>query len=92
MDKEFNKQLAVSLGNEIILGCDCFDVDDVWEVISGYSIDNLKSLERQVREYIYAKWPREAAALYGIWNEDFLNRQMKLWIYQNTWRNNIVNQ
>lgn len=74
--------LAVDLAEEIILGCDIFDADDIWSIIGTLPIEGLKNLEQEVRKFIYEKWPSDS----GAWSEEFLKKQIDYWIYQFTWR------
>lgn len=83
---ERNSGLAQDLSEEIILGCDRFDVNDIWDILYDASLEDLQALEKQVREYIYAKWPPKDAAEHGIWSEEFLASQIETWIYQYKWR------
>lgn len=83
---ERNSGLAQDLAEEIILGCDRFDVNDIWDILYDASLEDLQALERDVRQYIYAKWPPKDAAEHGIWTEEFLASQIEQWIYQYKWR------
>ena len=82
MKKTKKHSLAIDLAQEIILGCDIFDANDIWEIIGDCSYWELKQLEKEIRQYIYKTWPLEL----GAWDGDFLKRQINYWVYQDTWR------
>lgn len=77
---ENKETLTRQLGDEIILGMDIFDVDDIWEVIGKETEEELRRLANDVRLYIMRNYPQDAYSL------EFLEKQINLWIFQNTWR------
>lgn len=68
--------LAKMLADEFALGCDVFGLEDIWEVIEGYSDEALEHLESDVRK------EAEPYLMGGALSEEFLQEQIDLWIYK----------
>lgn len=80
--EEKQKELAVDVALEIVLGCDRFDRQDLREFIDqdGFDIEELK---QQTREYIKKNF--QDSDKYGqIAPNDFVEEQLSYW-YE-TWK------
>lgn len=78
---EYNRlSLVHQLGDEIVLGMDIFDTNDIWDIIHNETLEELEKLAQDVRKYIVENYPPEA------WSPEFLENQLKTWVFQFTWR------
>ena len=73
--------LVKQLGDEIILGMDIFDVNDIWDVLHNESLEALNAIADQVRLYVIKNY--KEGLCYTI---SFLEEQIRTWIFQFTWR------
>lgn len=81
IDEKYNRlSLVHQLGDEIVLGMDVFDTNDIWDIIHNETREELETLAQNVREYIIKKYPPEA------WSPEFLEKQLDTWIFQYKWR------
>lgn len=84
ISQEYNRlSLVHQLGDEIVLGMDVFDANDIWEIIHNETREELETLAQSVREYIVKQYPPEA------WSPEFLEKQLKYWVFQFTWRYHV---
>lgn len=82
---EYNRlSLVHQLGDEIILGCDMFDANDVWDIIHNESLEELNKLADEIREYIVKGYPPEA------WSPEFIEKQLDYWVFQFKWRYKVA--
>ena len=78
---EYNRlSLVHQLGDEIVLGTDVFDTNDIWDIIHNETLEELEKLAQDVRRYIVENYPSDA------WSPEFLDNQLKTWVFQFTWR------
>ena len=85
---EFNRlSLVHQLGDEIILGCDMFDANDVWDILHNESLEELNKLADDVRKYVAETYKE------GVTHTaEFLEKQIEYWVFQYRWRyGEIVN-
>ena len=81
ISQEYNRlSLVHQLGDEIVLGMDVFDTNDIWDIIHNETLEELEQLAQDVREYIVKNYPPDA------WSPEFLEKQLKTWVFQFTWR------
>ena len=85
---EYNRlNLVHQLGDEIILGCDMFDADDIWDILHNETVEELKKLADDVRKYVGEQYKEGTA-----YTAEFLEKQIEYWIFQYRWRyGKIVN-
>lgn len=79
---EFNRlSLVHQLGDEIILGCDMFDANDVWDILHNESREELNKLADDVRKYVAETYKE------GVTHTaEFLEKQIEYWVFQYRWR------
>ena len=73
--------LVKQLGDEIILGMDIFDVNDIWDVLHNESLESLNAIADQVRLYVIKNYKEGLC-----WSISFLEEQIRYWVLQFTWR------
>lgn len=72
--------LVHQLGDEIVLGMDIFDQDDIWQIICCCKVEELSALAEEVRAYVKERYPSDACS------ESFLEEQLDRWVHQYKWR------
>lgn len=72
--------LVNQLGDEIILGMDIFDTDDIWQIICCCTVKELLTIAQEVKDYIIGKYPPES------YSAQFLESQLNTWVLQYRWR------
>ena len=81
ISQEYNRlSLVHQLGDEIVLGMDVFDANDIWDIIHNETREELDKLAQDVREYIVKNYSPEA------WSPEFIEKQLNYWVLQFTWR------
>lgn len=73
--------LVHALGDEIVLGCDIFDANDIWDILHNESLQELNELAEQVRQYV-SKTYKEGVTH----TAEFLEKQIEYWVFQYRWR------
>ena len=72
------REMVELLGQEIILGCDRFDVDDFKKWLERERCDK-QALRAETEAYIRKMWPAPEAEQCGAWSEPFLQEQLDMW-------------
>lgn len=82
---EYNRlSLVHQLGDEIVLGMDIFDANDIWDILHNETVEELKKLADDVRKYVGEQYKE------GVTHTaEFLEKQIEYWIFQYHWRYKI---
>ena len=79
--KIYGLPLVHQLGDEIVLGMDVFDANDIWDIIHNETLEDLTKLADDVRKYVNERYKE------GVTHTaEFLEKQLEYWVFQFTWR------
>ncbi|MBR2265489.1 MAG: hypothetical protein IJ882_02260 [Paludibacteraceae bacterium] len=77
----YGLSLVHQLGDEIVLGMDVFDANDIWDIIHNETLEDLTKLADEVRKYVNERYKE------GVTHtSEFLEKQLEYWVFQFTWR------